>query len=95
MDIVERLEQEADRRAVNGVDDYKSLKDKDGNNRIIKVKRYSDSLLQFRLRALRPDIYRENYTPDDAELEAPPIAVNINVRDAVGEVEVTRGRDKS
>lgn len=94
LDIVERLEKEADRRALQGVDDYKSLKDKDGNHRIIKVKRYSDSLLQFRLRALRPDVYRENYSADEVELEAPPIAVNIQVREAVGEVEVTRGRDK-
>lgn len=61
LDIVERLEKEADRRALKGVPDYKSLKGPDGKNKIVQIRRYSDSLLQFRLKALAPDKYRDNY----------------------------------
>ncbi|WP_165312996.1 hypothetical protein [Vibrio ziniensis] len=68
MDLVEKLEREADRRAIEGVVDYKSLKvTQDGKtiSKIVPIRRYSDSLLQFRLRRLDPKNYRENYKEDD------------------------------
>lgn len=78
-DLIEKLEKEADRRAIDGVVDYKSLKvTQDGKtiSKIVPIRRYSDSLLQFRLRRLDPKNYRENYKEeelpddfDDLELE--------------------------
>ncbi len=68
MDLIEKLEKEADRRATEGVVDYKSLKvTQDGKtiSKIVPIRRYSDSLLQFRLRRLDPKNYRENYKEDD------------------------------
>ncbi|EPE2695904.1 hypothetical protein ACSHDS_002830 [Vibrio alginolyticus] len=67
-DLIEKLEKEADRRAIDGVVDYKSLKvTQDGKtiSKIVPIRRYSDSLLQFRLRRLDPKNYRENYKEDD------------------------------
>ncbi|MFW1331848.1 hypothetical protein ACEV9E_24585, partial [Vibrio parahaemolyticus] len=46
----------------------KSLKvTQDGKtiSKIVPIRRYSDSLLQFRLRRLDPKNYRENYKEDD------------------------------
>lgn len=68
MDLIEKLEKEADRRAIDGVVDYKSLKvTQDGKNisKIVPIRRYSDSLLQFRLRRLDPKNYRENHKEED------------------------------
>ena len=67
-DLIEKLEKEADRRAIEGVKDYKSLKVTENGktiNKVIPIRRYSDSLLQFRLRRLDPKNYRENYKEDD------------------------------
>lgn len=55
-EYVEKLEAEVDRRAIEGIDHpviYKgSITD--------SYKEYSDNLLMFRLKKLRPE-YRENY----------------------------------
>lgn len=79
-DLIEKLEKEADRRAIEGVVDYKSLKvTKDGKhiNKIVQIRKYSDSLLQFRLRRLDPENYRENYKKD----EMPDDFDNVNLED--------------
>lgn len=51
------LEAEADRRAVEGVPSRLYF-DKEGNQ-IGEIRRYSDTLLIQRLKALKPEIYRE------------------------------------
>ncbi len=51
------LEAEADRRAREGVPSHLYF-DKDGNI-VGEVRRYSDTLLIFRLKALRPEKYRD------------------------------------
>ena len=56
------LEVEADRRAVQGVH-HKSYFDKEGNW-IGEERRYSDTLLIFRLKSLKPEAYRENTSAD-------------------------------
>lgn len=54
------LEQEAYRRAVEGVEEpvYQ------GGELVGTVRRYSDKLLEFLLRGRRPQVYRENAGPD-------------------------------
>lgn len=70
----EALEAEADRRAVRGIDKPVHYQGK----RIDTLKDYSDSLLVFRLKALKPDTYRER--PPGAAPAAPggSIALTIN-----------------
>ncbi|HFK4420473.1 TPA: hypothetical protein ACGZ84_003899 [Vibrio parahaemolyticus] len=75
-DLLESLEKEADRRGRDGVTDFKSLKVGKDQYKVIPVQKYSDSLLQFRMKAVAPHIYRDNYKPeelpddfDDLELE--------------------------
>lgn len=55
-EYVEKLEMEADRRAHDGVEKtifYQGIV-------VGEERNYSDTLMIFRLKALRPDIYREN-----------------------------------
>jgi hypothetical protein len=52
---IERLEAEADRRAVEGVLEPVFYQGEECG----QVRRYSDTLLIFRLKALKPDMYRE------------------------------------
>lgn len=54
---IERLEAEADRRAVEGVDRPVFYKGEECGT----IKEYSDTLLIFRLNALRPEKYRQRY----------------------------------
>lgn len=54
---VEVLEQEARRRAVDGVEDFRI--DRDGVEH--PFRRYSDTLLIFLLKARRPDVYRDRF----------------------------------
>lgn len=57
---VELLEAEADRRAAEGViTDVKEVK-VDGKKLPLVIRRYSDQLLMFRLKALRKDKYQES-----------------------------------
>ncbi|MCR9838663.1 hypothetical protein NB539_20085 [Vibrio parahaemolyticus] len=65
LDIVEKLEKEADRRAMEGVTDFKSLKVSKDGYKVIPFVKYSDSLLMFRLKALAPEKYRDNYKPPE------------------------------
>lgn len=53
---IDRLEAEADRRGVAGVDKPVFYQ----GNQVATVKEYSDVLLIFRLKALRPEMYRDN-----------------------------------
>ncbi|CAK3751542.1 Terminase [Vibrio crassostreae] len=94
-DIAERLEREADIRAMDGyTSGYKTVYI-DGKPKSVPIKRKSDALLMFRLRALKPEVYRENYSPDLDELEAPPIKVEFSVSEPVRKVEVTRGKTET
>ena len=54
---VERMEAEADRRAVDGTDKPVFYQ----GERCGEVREYSDSLLIFRLKARRPEVYRERF----------------------------------
>lgn len=58
--FVEKLEAECDRRAVEGVDEPVFYEGKECGTR----KRYSDTLLMFRLKKLRPNEYREKERGD-------------------------------
>ena len=51
------LEKEADRRAIQGVH-HRTYFDKDGKN-IGEERRYSDTLLIFRLKGLKPKVYKD------------------------------------
>lgn len=71
-DAVERMEAEADRRAVDG-----TLKPVFHQGvECGHVREFSDTLLIFRLKALRPDVYRERasveHTGKDGEKLIPP-----------------------
>lgn len=56
-EYIEKLELEADRRAHDGVT-HRLYFDKEGKL-IGEIRRYSDRLLMFRLKALRPEMYRD------------------------------------
>ena len=58
------LEEEARRRAVNGVET--PVYDKDGNLKYTKVE-YSDTLLHTLLKAARPAKFRESFRPDASD----------------------------
>jgi len=51
----DRLEAEAERRAVDGVEDFRVA-----GKEIIPVRKYSDTLLIFLLKARRPEKFRDN-----------------------------------
>ena len=59
-EYAEKLEAEADRRAYEGVDEPVFYKGKECG----KVRKYSDTLLIFRLKALRPEVYAERQKVD-------------------------------
>jgi hypothetical protein len=64
---VEALEQEADRRGVEGIDKPVYYK----GEKVDTIREYSDNLLMFRLKKLRPE-YRDNYQivlPDTTPLQ--------------------------
>lgn len=82
-EAADRMEREAFRRAVEGVEKpvFGSLGQGLGSGEVGRVREYSDTLLIFLLKAARPEKYRENktftlITPDraaqmsDDELEA-------------------------
>ena len=52
---IERMEAEADRRAVDGTDKPVFYQ----GERCGEIREYSDTLLVFRLKARRPEVYRE------------------------------------
>lgn len=85
-DYIEKLEKEADRRAIDGVNKpvfYKGqlVTDKKGNPVIIKE--YSDTLLIFRLKALAPDVYRERVESKvDVTSDGKPVESVVRVVDA-------------
>ncbi|MBI1213988.1 MAG: hypothetical protein GC190_21205 [Alphaproteobacteria bacterium] len=54
---IERMESEADRRAVDGTDKPVFYQ----GERCGEIREYSDSLLIFRLKARRPEVYRERF----------------------------------
>lgn len=82
---------------MSGWKEKKIKKTKIGNKEIteiIQTTKKSPQLLIFALKAAEVGRFNFDREVQGEELEAPPIAVNINVREAVGEVEVTRGRDQ-
>ena len=72
---VERLEIEADRRARDGIDKgiyYEGV-------RVAVERQYSDTLMMFRLKAKRPDLYRERHE-HSSDPNAPFVpSINITV----------------
>ena len=68
---IERMEFEADRRAVDGVDRPVFYQ----GERCGEIREYSDSLLVFRLKAKRPEVYRERH--DHAAEPERPLTVVI------------------
>ena len=69
LDYVEKLEREADRRAIDGV--AEPIFDKAGNQ-IGERRKYSDTLLIFRLKGLAPEKYAERRRVDQR------VAVNVS-----------------
>lgn len=66
---IQRLEDEALRRGVEGYDE----KTYDGEDKLIRrVRRFDSALLQLRLKAARPELYRENAA---VELKTPAIFI--------------------
>lgn len=60
--VIERLETEADRRAYEGVEEAVYYK-----GEVVGSKRmYSDNLLMFRLKGLKPEVYRDGPRAGDA-----------------------------
>ncbi|ENC6723359.1 hypothetical protein [Vibrio harveyi] len=82
----------------NGWKEKKIKKTKIGDKEIteiIQTDKRSPQLVVFALKAAEAGRFNfDRELQNDSELDSPPIAVNINVREAVGEVEVTRGRDQ-
>lgn len=68
---VERLEEEVDRRAVDGTKENVYYQ----GEKIGTVRRYSDTLLIFRLKALAPKKYRD-YGPQPETGPPPTIVIN-------------------
>jgi hypothetical protein len=69
----DRVEQEVQRRAVEGYDEYVTCKDglvKDEQGNPVMQRRYSDKLLELFIKRLRPEAFREN--------RAAQVAVNVN-----------------
>lgn len=76
--VVERMEHEAYRRAVEGVE--KPLVS--AGRHVTNVTEYSDSLLQFLLKARRPERYRENVKVEHAGAIAQRVQVDLSKLDA-------------
>lgn len=74
--VVERMEEEAHRRAVEGVESHKY--DKDGNLLWTETK-YSDTLLIFLLKARRPGVYRENVKVEHSGPDGGPVQHDIDI----------------
>jgi len=68
---IERMEVEADRRAVDGTDRPVFYQ----GGRCGEIREYSDSLLMFRLKARRPNVYRERF--DHAAEPERPLSIVI------------------
>lgn len=66
------LEGEAFRRAYEGVTDWRS----DGDGGLVEIRKYSDPVLMFLLKARRPDRYRERF---DHRVGGSPGAIPIGV----------------
>jgi hypothetical protein len=69
----ELLEEEADRRGRDGLDEPVFYRGQQCGTK----RRYSDGLLLARLKAVRPEVYRERSAP----AAAPPQPVTVSVRD--------------
>ena len=75
---VERLEIECDRRATEGVEKKlyntgNAIYDPETGKHAVE-RTYSDALLMFRLKALKPDVYRENMRIDSHVHDERPLA---------------------
>lgn len=74
---IEALEEEARRRAHDGVDKPVFYK----GDKVATVKEYSDTLLIFLLKSLRPEKYRDHYQLEHTGPGGEPIAVQIYLPD--------------
>lgn len=72
-DAVERLEAEAVRRAADGVDEPVFYK----GEPVGYVRKYSDTLLIFLLKAANPEKYRERISAELTGKDGTPLAINI------------------
>lgn len=98
-EATDRLEQEARRRAVEGVDEpvYGSG-GQDGNGRAIgtvhvgNIRKYSDALLMFLLKGSRPDKFRERYEHRHAGHDGGPTGASM--QDIMNELD-RRERERS
>lgn len=83
----------------NGWKEKKIKKTRIGDKEITEITqstKRSPQLLVFALKSAEAGRFNfDRELQNNEELESPPIAVNIKVREAVGEVEITRGRDQS
>ena len=68
-----QLEEEADRRGVKG---YVTQTYTDESGQVHEVRHYSDNLLMFRLKGIKPDMYREHKKGDGV----PPQVVQLMVQ---------------
>lgn len=84
-DSDDRLEQEALRRAVAGIENPVWMKDENGKpTRVDVVKSYSDVLLMFLMKARNPQKYRDNYRIETVGPGGGPVQIeaknfNVNV----------------
>lgn len=70
---VELMEREADRRAIEGVLEPVYWR----GQKIGEVRKYSDVLLIFRLKALRPDKYRDNVRQENVGDSGGPVTFRV------------------
>lgn len=70
---VDRMEAEADRRALRGVEEPVFY---EGQQCGYKM-RYSDNLLMFRLKALRPDQYRDRQSVEHSGPDGQPVQLEV------------------
>jgi hypothetical protein len=86
------LEREAFRRAHEGVKDFKVGPD----GQFVEMRKYSDTLLIFLLKARRPGKYRENVTVEHTGKDGGPIVTEhrdkLSLRDALEQVQARRGQ---
>lgn len=76
----EEMEREAYRRAVDGwIEREEFAADGEGNQVLtLRVRKWSDNLLMFMLKARRPDVYREQHKIEVSGLDGAPIAAEIS-----------------
>lgn len=87
----DRLEREAERRAIEGVDDFKV----GPGGELVPIRKYSDVLLIFLLKARRPGKFRDNVTVQHTGHDGGPVVVEhrekLTLREGLERVAARRG----